>query len=94
MAGKAAAKIYATARWKRLRLEVLEAASWRCCRCKGYANEVHHRKRIADGGDPFEETNLEVVCRACHFDGHLDPESRAWRRLIVRVTREPRGAPA
>jgi 5-methylcytosine-specific restriction endonuclease McrA len=94
MAGKVGAKIYNTARWKRLRKVVLDAASWRCSSCGGYAREVHHRKRIADGGDPWDRANLEARCVGCHMGEHLDPEQLAWRRLIARVAREPRAVHA
>ncbi len=28
--------------------------------------EVDHIQRIADGGHPFEESNLQTLCEDCH----------------------------
>ena len=70
MAGKQARLVYGSRRWRSLRLATLNAADWRCSRCHGYGDEVHHVKAIAVGGDPFEPDNLEVLCRVCHLAGH------------------------
>ena len=93
MAGKAGAAVYNTPRWRRIRRAVLDAAGWRCASCRGYGNEVHHKVRIVDGGEPWDRSNLTVRCRACHLDEHHpDPDARAWHRLTVEVMKSPAGA--
>lgn len=63
----------------------MERAGWRCSRCKGTGRlEVHHKVALAAGGDRFALSNLEVLCRRCHFEEHKvsDPERDAWKELI------------
>ena len=71
MSGKLGRVVYRTRRWKALRRKVLDAAGWRCSRCSvPGAAEVHHRTKIADGCDPFDESNLIVLCKPCHHGLH------------------------
>ena len=70
MSGKRAREVYASKRWRRLRLVVLSEAAYRCAACDGYADEVHHRQPVAVGGDPYDPTNLTPLCRRCHLQGH------------------------
>ena len=85
MAGRRATKIYRTARWRRVRLQVLVRDKWRCRRCNGFAFEVHHVKPIAEDGDAFDDSNLEARCRGCHMNEHGKGTSRDWRRLLADV---------
>ena len=83
-------RVYRSARWRRLRRMVLERAGNRCARCGGAGRlEVHHRRPLACGGDPFDATNLQALCRRCHFS--TEPVRRprgtaaagaAWREAI------------
>ncbi len=89
MAGRAGAAVYASPRWTRTRRAVLDAAGWRCAVCGRFADEVHHRTAIADGGAPFALANLEARCVDCHLDAH-HPRARTareWRRLVVAATK-------
>ena len=71
MATKTSRKVYATKAWRYVRREVIRRAGYRCSECGGRHNlEVHHKVRLADGGDPFDDTNLVCVCRDCHLDKH------------------------
>ena len=94
MAGRRGRSIYGTREWKAVRLEVLRAAGWRCARCKSFADEVHHRIKLADGGEPFDRDNLQAICRRCHLDEHLPPAERRarreWGALVRRVMRGQR----
>lgn len=70
-------------RWKRLRLKVLRRASWRCAKCGGYANQVDHIEPLSRGGDPWDESNLQVLCKRDHAEKTAtelprDPERQAW----------------
>ena len=75
-----------SARWERTRRRELERAGWRCEKC-GLASrmEVHHRRPLHRGGDPWAGDNLEVLCRGCHIRIHarqLSEPERAWRDLV------------
>lgn len=68
MATAATRPVYRSKQWRLTRLRALGAAGWRCQRCgKAAVLEVHHRQRLADGGEPYDPDNLEVLCRPCHF---------------------------
>lgn len=41
-----------------------------CCRCSKAANVVHHIKPLDEGGDQYDEANLEALCRADHERHH------------------------
>ena len=82
MAGKAAAKVYRTARWQAVRMEVLRGSNWRCGKCGKYANEVHHRVPIHRGGAPFARSNLQAVCRPCHYGAHSTTDRRTLKREL------------
>lgn len=64
--------------WQRRRLEVLQAADFRCSRCRSQkANlQVHHRRYIA-GRKPWEypDEQLVVLCDGCHELQHLPAPS-------------------
>ena len=52
-------------KWAALRLRMLERANWRCG-CGRYGNEVDHIRPLRAGGDPYDESNLQVLCGGCH----------------------------
>ena len=86
MAGRIGAAIYGTAAWKRLRLEALQAANWRCSRCHRYGNECHHRHPLTSGGPELPGlSGLEILCRRCHFENHQPSARRAWDALLDRL---------
>ena len=86
MAGRIGATIYGTAAWKRLRLEALQAANWRCSRCHRYGNECHHRHPLTSGGPELPGlSGLEILCRRCHFENHQPSARRAWDALLDRL---------
>ena len=85
MAGRLARAIYASTRWRALRLEVLRAANYRCGKCGRWGNEVHHVVPLAKGGAAFDLDNLKVRCRRCHFLEHprkVSTDRAAWRRYL------------
>lgn len=76
-------------RWARIRQAVLNAANWRCARCGRYGNEVDHINPLHRGGDPWNRSNLQVLCRGCHIrktarDNRRKPTpaEAAWKRLV------------
>ena len=60
-AGKA---IYNKAKWKATRKAILSESP--LCPCGEIATDVHHVVDLADGGDPWDRSNLEALCRSCH----------------------------
>lgn len=54
------------ARWKRLSARLRRAQPF-CSECgTRYDLTVDHVMPLAHGGDPFDETNLDVLCRSCN----------------------------
>lgn len=74
------ARLLTDPRWQRRRLEMLEAAGFKCqrCFCGDKTLHVHHREYIA-GRKPWEYTDgqLMVVCEDCHEMQHLPEPSPA-----------------
>ena len=80
-------------RWAGVRRWVLDRAGWRCCSC-GRAGrlEVDHIEPLKSGGDPWEESNLQALCRACHIAKTAAENSRPltaaeqrWRELVAEL---------
>ena len=59
-------RMYSTARWRRLRLQILARDGWRCHWCKGPANQVDHIKPLVEGGQPYAPNNLVAACIRCN----------------------------
>ena len=79
MAGRTRqARVYRTAaEWKRLRLAALQAANWRCSRCRRYGNEAHHKVPLHLGGPELPDlSGLEILCRSCHLQRHVTATAR------------------
>ena len=55
-------------RWAAARRAVFERDGWRCVRC-GRAGrlECDHVTPLDRGGDPWDQANLQTLCRACHI---------------------------
>lgn len=70
-------------RWEMVRRQCFEVCGWRCTRC-GHAGklEAHHVKPLHKGGQPYDQGNLEGVCRACHLDIHKRPVSEDEQKWI------------
>ena len=55
-----------TRAWRRLRKQVLLRDGWRCRWCGGPADTADHVVALADGGAPFDPSNLVAACRSCN----------------------------
>jgi hypothetical protein len=59
--------------WQKKRLEVLEAAGWKCSECGAEDRQlqIHHKRYIA-GAKPweYESDDLAVLCDRCHEKEH------------------------
>lgn len=59
--------VYRSRAWRRLRLRILRERPW--CEapgCDAEAKHVDHVVPIEDGGDPWDEANLQPLCHPCH----------------------------
>ena len=73
------------ARWKRLRRRILERDNWTCQVCGKSAGrfEIDHVVPLAAGGSAWEESNLQCLCRRCHF------EKTAGENQTIAIARRP-----
>ena len=78
-------------RWGRVRRAVLDRDNWRCRQC-GRAGrlEVDHIDPDPHR-DPFDASNLQALCRACHISKTriensrpVSKEEREWQALVKR----------
>ena len=78
-------------RWARVRGRALDRDGWRCAACGGYGNEVDHIVPLERGGAPFDDGNLQSLCRGCHISktrreaeaaGRTTPGRAAWQSLV------------
>lgn len=71
------AEVYRTREWRFARWKAKQEAGHRCQGCGAAGRlEVHHRKRLSDGGEPYAAENLIVLCRRCHHDRHRHRKAR------------------
>lgn len=78
-------RVYRSAAWKATREAMRAKARFRCEQCGGAGRlEVHHVIPIEAGGAPFDERNLRVLCRGCHFRAEpgRDRVRDAWRQAL------------
>ena len=77
--------------WRVARRHVLDRDGYRCRKC-GRAGrlEVDHVVPLKRGGAPWEEDNLQALCKDCHIvktrSENRRPETpaeAAWRRLVA-----------
>ena len=82
-------------RWQLLRLHVFERDNWRCVECsKAGRLECDHIVPMHKGGDTWDMSNLQTLCRACHFAKSSDENRKVplteddleWRELVNSTT--------
>jgi hypothetical protein len=90
--------------WQKRRLQMLEAAGWKCVECGAEEQQLHvHHKRYIAGAKPweYEDKDLVVLCERCHEKAHgrASPASKGAHRfskawvLLMLVLRRPEVAP-
>lgn len=92
-------KVYSDPRWKVAREFVIHRADWKCERCgRTDRLEVHHIDPVKNrDGEPidadFDPSNLEALCRPCHFEetgkANRRPKTRheiEWDSYIAELT--------
>ena len=81
-------------RWAAVRRAVFERDGWRCVEC-GRAGrlECDHATPLDRGGDPWDQANLQTLCRACHITKTREENRRpltaaelAWRAFVAELT--------
>ena len=79
-------------KWARVRLVVLERDGWRCRTCgKAGRLEVDHVTPLHEGGAVFDLSNLQTLCKRCHFRKSCgerrkrepSPDAERWRQLVA-----------
>jgi hypothetical protein len=66
-------------RWQKKRLKALEIAEWQCQECGATDKTLHvHHKKYK--GEPWDipESDLQVLCKACHAEQHAKPRFRYY----------------
>ena len=63
-------KLYATKGWRKLRMAIINRRGGQCVECGSTPLDQHihldHIKPLAEGGEAFNEENIQILCRACH----------------------------
>lgn len=67
-APKVARAFYLTPAWRAARELALALGNHQCAHCgrRACVLYVDHIRELTDGGAPFEQSNLEPLCGACH----------------------------
>jgi 5-methylcytosine-specific restriction protein A len=91
--------IYRSTRWRKLRVAYLRDHPW-CVgyrgRCWAQARQVDHVVTIEDGGDPWDEANMQALCAPCHSRKTADDVMgrKGGRDRENPGVRDRRGSPA
>ena len=80
-------------RWERVRRAVLDRDGWRCRACGRRGRlEVDHVEPLHRGGDPWDPSNLQALCRGCHVAKTraenvrpVPPEVARWRARVAEL---------
>ena len=63
-------KLYATPRWRKYRKSYIMRQGGECESCGATPLDSHlhldHIKPLADGGEPYDTNNLQLLCIQCH----------------------------
>lgn len=57
--------LYNSRRWKRFSVFYRKSNPF-CVSCGKFADDVDHIIPIAEGGSPYDEKNLQSLCKSCH----------------------------
>jgi len=65
---KVADSFYLTKEWRRARDLARELGGYQCseCRVTGVTLFVDHKVELQDGGAPYDQDNLRLLCGRCH----------------------------
>ncbi len=74
---------YRSQYWNLVKKAVLTSHGFKCCRCNGDANQVHHLNYHFIGEDHLHPETLVAICRPCHG---LVEYARKAESLISRIS--------
>ena len=89
---------YGSTSWRRLRRVILRRDGYRCQKCgKAGRLECDHVIPVHKGGAFWEPSNLQALCRPCHFAKSARENSRRkhalmpahrqeWRDFVAELT--------
>lgn len=77
-------------RWGATRRLILIRDGYRCTKCgKAGRLEVDHIRPLNKGGDPWDHSNLQTLCRGCHIEKTKSEQARPkspavskWDQLV------------
>ena len=72
-------------KWQKRRLQMLEAAEWKCARCSNTERTLHvHHECYVNGRKPWEydDSELRVLCELCHENEHLEQKQLATFDMV------------
>ena len=83
-------------RWAAARRAVFERDGYRCVQCSRAGRlECDHVTPLDKGGDPWDPSNLQTLCRVCHIAKTREENRRplteaevAWRQFVDELTGE------
>jgi len=63
-------RLYSSSRWRKYRRSIIERRGGMCAHCNATPLDMHihldHIKPLAQGGEPYDEENIQILCRECH----------------------------
>lgn len=80
-------------KWNRIRQQVFERDGYRCVKC-GRAGrlECDHIIPLSKGGEVYSASNLQSMCRSCHFEKTRSENGRvltadqlAWKKFVTNL---------
>ena len=78
-----------------VRKQILVRDDWKCVKCSGAANDVHHRQLRGMGGSKLLDypANLISLCRTCHSYIHANPAESYELGYLVHSWDDPEDIP-
>lgn len=63
-------KLYSSKAWRRYRKAIISRRGGECVECGATPLDQHihldHIKPLVEGGEAFNEENIQILCRECH----------------------------
>jgi 5-methylcytosine-specific restriction endonuclease McrA len=76
--------VHHSARWRRVRADVLHRDDWQCQirgpKCQLVATTVDHITALCDGGSPYDPANLRAACTMCNYGRDHGAKHATWLR--------------
>ena len=83
-------KLYSSKAWRRYRKAIISRRGGECVECGATPLDQHihldHIKPLVEGGEAFNEENIQILCRECHG---RKTASEVWG--VGRISKESAG---